>query len=660
MAVLCMAVAAAAQPSQFSAGFERDINRYRWTAGLEVHRPLGAWTLRLSNQFSSDAFILFADRLSFRDENRMAWEAERPLRPGLDLHLHGRADWYSLSRVFSPSMYAGVRFRAGPQAWVEPMAGLAVDQRPGAVIEAGASPPLRTDAGPAVGLRAGYLRERDGSGRFGLEGETLWQFITPRRGRVVRLRGRYEQTFEQTRLTSEVVLASFRRDAYQAVSFLNRNVPTDRRSETVEATTSDTLAGFVEVSTPLVRGVRLLGRIDMALNDRFSRTLRAPEGVLFFDTDFNRRTFDMDVGLLYDTPDLLARLALRAGAEVERRDLANAPDLPDILARQNRDLLLQADFDRGHLTLQGQLRATLNRFLALQLEGSASTLRHDTPDINPDDRDEILYSGSAGVLVRLSRYLQADVQLYGSYFHTVYLKALRSAENNVQRSLRLRPALQWTPAPGTRLRFTSEVRATYTVDDFVLTGRRPTDQAARELRYDLHLEHTLAPDVAVEVEGGASDLQLGRFLDDVFAEIPFDTLRTYRGWVRLRTGRRIAAEVGLRFFIRSDYDRATTVRYERLDEAGNVVRDENGLALTTTITRPGRMRIEQLGPTTSIVWSMRGGSALRLDGWLTIQHVRRFLYGTLPEDDAARIRAAGRRGTRTLIPNLAVTALWRF
>ncbi len=652
---------ARAQPlKQFSAGFERDVNRYRWSADLQVGQRFGAWDVALANRFSSDAFILFADELSFRDENRLVWRAGRPLGARFALRFHGEAAWFSLSRVFTQATYAGLRFAPRPDVWVEPMAGVAWDQRPGALIEAGREASLRTDAGPAFGVRLGAAPPPLNGYRLTAEGEGSWQLINPRRARAIRLGGRAERTFETTRFSSEVRVSSFRRDAYQAVSFLNRNTPTNRLSETVEATTSDTLMAALELDTPLFRGIRLRTRLNAALNSRLVRTLRAPAEVLFFDTDFDRQSFDLESGVRYETPDVEARLGLQVGAEVERRILANREALPTAQAAQKTDLLRQADFDRGYVTFLGRARANLTGFLALNFDGTASVLRHDTPEVNPDDRDEVFYNGSFGALFRLSRYLRAEVRLFGSYFHTVYLRAERSAENNVQRSLRLRPAVTWTPSPRTQMRLGSEVRATYTVDDFVLPGRRPSDQSAREMRYNLDAEHDFGSGVQVWATGSLSELRLGRFLSDRFAEIPFDTLRTYSGWVRLRTGHRLTAEIGLRFFIRSDFDRATTVRYARVDADGNPIRDEAGNPLTATITRPGRERIEQTGPTFALEWPMRRRSTLRLDGWLTIQHVRQRLYGGLPEGLEDRIRRAGQRGVRTLIPNLSVTMLWVF
>ena len=50
---------------------------------------------------------------------------------------------------------------------------------------------------------------------------------------------------------------------------------------------------------------------------------------------------------------------------------------------------------------------------------------------------------------------------------------------------------------------------------------------------------------------------------------------------------------------------------------------------------------------------------LRIDGWLTFQKQYQQLFGALPAADAAEIRRAAERGTSRLIPNVAMTVLWR-
>ena len=652
------APAGAQHTRQLRAGFERDVNRYRWVADAQLVQGVAGWEVAVANRFTSDAFILSRDRLSFRDENQLAWRLERPLGSRFEARLRGRGAWFAQSRIASQELYAGLRFRPWSFGWIEPAVGVAMDRRPGVALEAGA-PPLRADAGPAYGLRLDLTPPPLDGYLLHLEADGAWQHITPRRGRALRLGGSARRVFETVALTFETGYANYRRDAYQAVSFLNRGTPTDRRSETVEATTSDTLLARIGLEAPLTAGLRVSTTLDLTANNRLIRTLRAPADALFFDTDFNRRAIDAEVGLVYERSGLMLRLAALGGAEVENRRLSNRETLPPAQAAQKGSLLQQADYDQGHVALQAGGRATVGKAVFM-FNAASSILRHDTPEANLDDRDELYHNAQLGALFVLSPYLQADVRAFGTYYHTVYLKSARSAENNVQRSLRLRPGLEWKPSAATRFRLGTELRATYTVDDFVLPGRRPSDQSARELRYEGDFEHDFGDGLRLFATGSLSQLHLGRLLWDRFAEIPSDTLRTVSGWVRVetRTVGGLVADVGLRFFIRSDYDRATTVRYAQADDDGTPLYSDDGSPLTATLTRPGREWIEQIGPTCALTLPMRNGSAIRLDGWLNLQRIHQRLYGALPETAAPRIRTAARRGSRTVTPNLALTVLW--
>lgn len=644
---------------QMQTGFERDVNRYRWENTLQIVQQLAGWEVDLTNRFTSDAFLLFGNETTFRDENRLTWGLLRPVGDRVSARFRGHAAWFSQSDVFSQEIYGGLRITPRPSLWIEPVAGLAWDRRPG-VPSADGSVPVLLDTGPAFGGRLGFQPQAFDGYEIQLEADGAWQVINPRRGRAVRVNGAAQRAFLDTRLRTRVQYANFRRDAYQAVSFLNRDEPVSRRSETVEATTNDTLFASIQLDTPLPRGLRLISQLDLQTNHRFIRTLQAPEDALFFDTDFTRRAVDFEAGFVYERSNVNARVAMQGGAEIEQRSLVNQSNLPPTQAAQKSNLLEQADYEQGFLSVSARLQAVLNRRMTLNMGGASTILRHDTPDTNPDDRDEVYHNGQIGLRINISRFVQADLNVFGTYYHTVYLNGARSAENNVLRSLRLRPTIHWTPSPRTRMRVSSQVRATYTVDDFVLPGRRPSDQSAREMQYDTEIRQSLGGRMQLVANGTFSDLRLGRFIDSRFAEIPFDTLRTYSGWVRLQTGQRVTAEVGMRLFIRSDYSRAVTVRYARVDEAGIILRDETGATLLTSITRPGREIIEQVGPTCAIAWPMRRNSTLRLDGWVNVQRVRHRLYGDLPEAAASRIKRAARRGTRKLIPNLALTMLWNF
>ncbi|GAB5519390.1 MAG: hypothetical protein RhofKO_16410 [Rhodothermales bacterium] len=655
--MMCVGAWPAWAQTQVETGITRDVNRYEWLGALRVQQQVGPWAINAENRFTSDAFLLFDDQLSFRDENQLRWTVDRPISSVTAARLRGRTAWFSQNRVFTQEALAGLRVQPSSSVWIEPALGFAWDQRPG-IIDANGVIPLRLDVGPAYGVRTAAMPQPQGGYQLQFTGEATQHLISPRRGHVVRLQGMGLRQLDGFRVGATVGFAGVRRDAYQAISFLNRG-EAGRSSESVEATTSDTLLASIDAQVPLSSRLQLTGALSVQGNNRYVETQRAPSDALFFDTDFRRRSFDIDGALLYQTSRLTARIGVQTGAEVEERTLANRADLPPTQAAQKASLLQQADYDRGFTTLSGNLLLNLGQRTTVTLSGTTSLLRHDTPEINPDDRDEVLHNGQFGLRYQLSPVLAADVRLSGNYYHTIYLKASRSAENNVLRALRLRPALTWQPSPQTRVRFGSTVRATYTVDDFVLPGRRAADQSARELRYEVEAEHAFDERLRLRFDGSLSDLRLGRFLNDSFAEIPFDTLRTYAAWVRLEVQGAVTAEIGLRAFIRTDFSRAATVRYPRADAEGIILRDEDGNALLTSISRPGRERIEQIGPTCSLAWPMRRGSVLRFDGWLNIQHIRYRLYGELPEASATRIERAARVGRFTLYPNFSLSAVWR-
>ena len=636
-------------PLVLQTGFERDVNRYRWSAGLTSDVSVGAWQVTFENRFRSDAFLLFNDRLSFRDENRTRFTAlsRHGNRRGGPV-LFGGSDWYSLSRVFRQDVWGGYRFWPSDGFWLEPALGMALDARPGfgtTVAEA----PVRTDAGWAAGLRFGMPRSDLGGYVTRMDGVAQIQRTHPRTARLVRSQLESNRSFGDTQLTTRLFGTSVRRDAYQVASFLNRDDAVGRQAETVESTRSDTVLVGVDIESRVASLLWVTASLDASTNARQVETLRAPAEALFFDSGFRRQTVEARLATRYEGARTRVRIATSAGAEVERRRLTNADDLPPAQAAQKLNLLRQADNERGFFGVQASMMTALKPWWELQFDGSGNMLRHDTPEVNPDDRDELLYNGLLGSRFRLRPDLDVMFQVSGSWFHTVYLKAARSAENTVQRSIRYRPTVTWRPGRDTRIRLASEVRATYTVDDFVLAGRRPTDQAAREMRYELDVDHGSSSGMRLLFTGSLSDLQLGRFLDDVFAEIPFDTLRTVSAWGRIQTGTRLQAEIGMRVFIRTDFDRSASVRYV-VPETGQ----------EAVISRMGRQRIDQAGPTMAITWPMRSNAYLRVDGWATFQQISHRLYGALPEGRAALITAAAREGKRTMIPNLAVSMRWQW
>lgn len=655
--LLCLAAATLwpsllARPAfaqQAATGFQSDASRYVWTAGFDVDEAVGAWQVAASNEFRSEAFLL-GDRVTeWRDENLTTFLLRRPIRSNYEAVAFGRGSWFSQNAASTQEAYAGIRARPAPKVSIEPAVGLVVDRKPGLLVEGQTKPDVLLDSGFGISLKGAV--ENAHVGDFILAGRTdnRWHFIQPRFGRSMLTEASARRDVERGSFTVDVRYANLRRDAYQASSFLNRGTSSLRADDTIEATTSDTLDAGILFEHPLSR--RWTFRMDnrLTINDRYVRTRRAPEDVLFFDTNFNRKVLDLQAGIAYDTDLTTAKISATRSITEERRRLDNAGSLPPAQAAQRTIVLRQADFDRGLLTLQGSYSTTRFRWLSIRSSLRGSILRHDTPDSNLDDRDESTFDGDMSVRFHVHRGLDIDFRLFGLQHHTVFLSGSRSGENNRRRSIRFRPGMRWRPSSSTDVRLETEVRAVYTTDDFDLPNQPKNDQSARELKYVGSINQRIAPDARLRLEGSFSQLLLGRLLWKNFREIPFDTLKTTTGTATIQIGRAVVAETGVRALHRSDFERSLTVRYTT--GTGSETRME-------VITRPGRERLLQIGPTAELSFPMTNRSELHLRGWIQFQRVKFTLYGELPEEDAAAIRRAAKVVERRTIPNLTMTLLW--
>lgn len=627
--------------------FARELNQYRWNSAIVWSAEVARWQLDLTNRFLSDAYIQFDNRLRFRDENRLQLKAFRPVGSRYGASIRGDLDWFGSGRASSQVLLGGVRIRPVPTLTIEPAVGMASDRRPGVIQTEGVAP-LRIDTGPAGSIAIELASQELQGYRISFNSSAAWQRIAPRLAGDLTVAGDAARSFGAARLESSARFVSRRRDAYQAVSFLNRGQARD--PESIESTTSDTLDANLLVWIPIARGLRVIAQTNIRSNQRRIRTPKSPEESVTFETNFARQAFTGQVGFNYERNRIDAQLRAEYGVVNERRVLSNREELPVSEAVQKTTLLHQADYDEGVLSLSGNVRADVLSTLSVLFTGSSRIVRHDTPIVNLDDRDEVYHTSMIGLRYRRSRYLSTEVRLFASYHHTVFLNAERSAENNIQRTLRLRPAINWTPSLGTRIRLASEVRATYTTDDFVLPGRRSADQSAREMRLESEIEKNIFADTDLRLSASFADLRLGRLQWENFAEVPFDTLRTYSAWLRVQTGRRLRGEVGWRAFLRSDYDRAVSVRYQFFNEQGGTAYG--------SITRPGRRWIIQTGPSSALYWT-RSQSTLRLEAWANWQQLRYWLYGQLPPANEELIRRTARSGTRRLFPLVSLSMTWQ-
>lgn len=642
--------------AQVETRLERDRTRVRGDVRTRVRLRAGPWQVRAEQRTLADGFGSLRTEngrraYDWRDDLWLAVEAWRPLGAGRRLGASSFTSWLPQSRVTRHETFLALAFRPEAGLRATARAGAALDARPGALGPVGEAVPLRQDAGPALGLDVQYADENAAPGLV-LDGRASGALLGARRAGDVLGQARYRLAQRRVNVRADARYRLTRRDAYNAVPFSGPPRPV---AEAVEATTSDTLDARLDADLPLAT-LPVAGPVRLAVAGALGRTnrrLRTPgalPGALAFDTDFARQTLDLDAALVVDRPGLSARAGLRTGAARETRRLANGAALPPIEAARKADLLGQTDFDRGTTALVGALRVERGRFFAL-VDAERSILRVDTPDANADDRDEARTYGRALVQLALFDGFAVRTEAVGTDLHTVYLRRARSAESQRQRTVQLRPGVDATFGRNTHLSLGTEVRATYTRDDFTLPGRDRADQSAREWRLESAFDHTFASGplagLRLDAEARGGDLRLGRLLPDRFAEVPYDTLRTVTLAAFVSGGYRWRYRVGWRHFRRSDAERALSVPFARPD------------GTAATFTRAGQSVFVQTGPSAALMLPLARGSEVHLEGWYAVQRTRAVLSGPPPPAADAEAIARAARGVLRLQPTVVVAARWR-
>ncbi len=613
-------------------GFQSEVDRYVWLSESRLQMRWRVGELGVFHRFTSEAFG--TERLRFRDEERLDVYGQLGR-----FRFYGELQYYGQGQGLFSMLASGYRIALPAGAWIASGIGLVVDGKSSSTSS------MRVDTGPGLWMQSNWRGPITASLTGKVHAQGRWYVIAPRRGNEMRLSADMAHTGALGALDLQVQYIHLRRDTYRAFSLLNREVASS--SDAIESVLSDTLQGTLTTRFRLQPFLSLHGRLNYRTLLRRFRTRRVPAGALFFDTDYNQQELDASAMITYEHRERRLMVELRRGVGVEERRLANREALPPAQAALKGELLRQAGFDQAYLQLRTDVLWPLGARFRIQAGHLSRILRYDTPEGNPDDRDEVFHRFQIGLQYAPAATLRLRIQTAGSFYHTVYLKAARSAENTRQYHLRFIPDVTWSYRQDGELQLTSEVRSVYTVSDFPRTEGLSSDRSARELRYALRLRQRVTRDYELQVTGSWSRLNLGMLLWDNFAEVPLDTLHTYSGWLRVQQTGSHALSLGWRWLLRGETQQATSVAYE---VEGN----------TRLLTRRGRMWIVQYGPTCTFQLPLGHGRRLEVQGWLQRQHVWKQVFGTLPEEDAPFIQAAARRGTVRWIPYLTLRTRWDF
>ena len=186
-----------------------------------------------------------------------------------------------------------------------------------------------------------------------------------------------------------------------------------------------------------------------------------------YDTEIQETDLNGEAALKFNLEKFDAQLKASFLARDEKHSLINPNRISQIFVNQTQDMEFSKNNHSNFVKLSSNIYYSISLQNRLEFTGSASLLRYDTPSQeNFDDRDELNYLIYFGYKYDNLRNLQlinsVDINLY----HTVYILAEKSSNNNWNRVIRFTSKSYFTPFKALRTNNSFSVLANYTVYDF--------------------------------------------------------------------------------------------------------------------------------------------------------------------------------------------------
>jgi hypothetical protein len=443
--------------------FDRNLNTFNWIGRLAVDTTIAGTQIAVGSQYLANIIQMEGAppgtaRFSESSQQQINVLLGRPLSEATKALARWSSLVYSdnkgigLSNASSHLVLAGLDLMPLPLVTVTPLAGYRWDSQ-GDIRDRGASVDLGVDV---------HGLDMDGY-RIGGNARLRKDFMDPR-------------TIENHvgSLGIEKPFGPLSRDSL-ALGFLRTRREFYTLGDSALESRTDryfSLANLLEYELDRNMRAGVFVQIGSRSLDKDNRRILGTQTVSPFDTKIEEFRLDTHIKGQYRSDDGRTEGMLRfAYAERSESHRAKKPDLlpPNIgVLFEERDRQEQTkDNLTSHVALAGTFILPLSPSDGFSIAGSGSILRYDTPsEQNLEDRDELLVALTLGTTHRISRYLDLRLTLDGTLSHLVYLLKERSANNSINRILRLYPRTTFRPFPWCTTVNTFEVLANYTVYDF--------------------------------------------------------------------------------------------------------------------------------------------------------------------------------------------------
>ena len=444
--------------------FDRNLNTYNWIGRTAIDTTIGGTLFGLTEQYSSNIIVTEGAGPSGKkklqsNQQDFAFRIAHPVAADLSPVAQWSSFIYSddkgvgLSNASIHSLLAGVTYDPLPFVTLNPMAGYRWDDQ--ADIR---------DKGLTYNIAA-RLKTVDVDGyQFDGGGQLHEDRLDPRTLESHFARMGVQKSFSG--LARDSLEFGVRRTRREFYALADSNI--ESRIENIL-----TFSNLLEYQLDNNLGASVFLNVSSRGLDKDLRSFGATApSVPQFNTRIDEFRIDTYVQATYRADDGVsgasARLSYSERDESHlAKPIAGAPPNVAILFSQQNEQEQTKDNLSRRTSLAGTASIPISTSDRFFLSGAASILRYDTPSLlNVEDRDELLVALTLATLHRISRFFEIGVSLDGNFSHVVYLLKERSANNNINRVLRLSPRTTYRPTGWLATTNVFEVLANYTVYDF--------------------------------------------------------------------------------------------------------------------------------------------------------------------------------------------------
>ncbi len=433
----------------YQVGFEQELNAYEWLSQIYYNRPvLGNGVLRIGENFNSSLIRLSRDDRKWKDDQQLNINLFIPYSKILGLNFAASANKFSdrLSGIVSDikTNWTMIGFRLQPwsKSELNSSIGYKYDDRQ-----------ARLDRGIThnIHFRADSVMIKDYENQF--------YFLSRGDNYSIRKNNDFELKYQVSKYFQADAFDSLyifwtkqRRDNYDIISSEGLNI------ESLEQENRG-FQHFLIYGSPF--GIQF--RFRTLFNSRQTGINRYNMNTV--DESRSKKEFqsENEIGVGLKRNYMFLNFSLSYATDDQKNEI---PDSLKAKRFSKQFYYISPDFKSSRITLSARSSFYFFRSDTLQLSGSISRFRYDTPENNVDDRDELWWKFIITEMHDFSPYLKLISNGNVTLNHMVYIYGERSANNNWMRIFHLNPQLIYRPNKKFSLVHNLEVYANYVDYDF--------------------------------------------------------------------------------------------------------------------------------------------------------------------------------------------------